>query len=524
MWILGFVEKPRKCKNQHYINESINSLCDLMEVDYFNSREAAKALCRVKLKKYTLSSDEKKLIERCVQSRSSFSFRWALTILHREAFNEGSNLFLEAVSYAYLIEAIEKGNNPISLASELLQSTKEYEKNIGAELLVLVSGVKLGEEPVDEKALDAFEMNLSDDLLIVLRDLAIDTKAPVFVRAMTELTISNLTDTGEISALLDHQILELACKQLILNEAEVKKQILSTGTLQGDYIQYLKNLINTIGLFPYQLGPGNYVGNHSPWIRALVSAYYDFSFDDLDLDQIGIAVCKYHITGSAEDFIVSWVEDICKGRPSIEVRKDHLTKRENRHFQMVRDSIFKEESEYFLKQTVKLNRVSVANLQPVSNNPTELFIAGEDSKALELSLRLYREGYTSNNNNLAFLVRFLKYDTEELFGLSRWAFLDALLYDGVKAHEPYSTMNYALSLLERGDIDQARKLLRAMSTESLCDISKNFWYPIMWKKRMEPEGALVCLLSQRAGASTFPEFEEMLKTVTNRVPLWTDVL
>ncbi len=532
--VLGFVIAGMECNefadldlflsSLYSTNESINSLCDLMEVDYFNSREAAKALCRVKLKKYTLSSDEKKLIERCVQSRSSFSFRWALSFLHREAFNEGSNLFLEAVSYAYLIEAIEKGNNPISLASELLRSTKEYEKNIGAELLVLVSCIKLGEEPVDEKALDAFAMNLSDDLLIVLRDLAIATKSPVFVRAMTELTISNLTDTGAISVLLDHRILELACKQLFLNEAEMKKQILSTGTLQGDYIQYLKNLINTIGLFPYQLGPGNSVGNHSPWIRALVSAYYDFSFDDVDLDQIGIAVCKYHITGSAEDFIVSWVEDICKGRPSIEVRKDHLTKRENRHFQMVRDSILKEESEYFLKQTGKLNRVSLANLQPVSNNPTELFIAGEDSKALELSLRLYREGYTSNNNNLAFLVRFLKYDTEELFGLSRWAFLDALLYDGVKAHEPYSTMNYALSLLERGDIDQARKLLRTMSTESLCDISKNFWYPIMWKKRMEPEGALVCLLSQRAGTSMFPEVEEMLKTVTNRVPLWTDVL
>ena len=532
--VLGFVIAGMECNefadldlflsSLYSTNESINSLCDLMEVDYFNSREAAKSLCRVKLKKYTLSSEEKKLIERCMQSRSSFSFRWALSFLHREAFNEGSDLFLEAVSYAYLIEAIEKGNNPISLISELLQSAKEYEKNIGAELLVLVSCVKLGEEPVDAKALDAFELALPDDLLTVLHDLAIATKAHVFVRAMTELTISHLTDTGTITALLDHKILELACEQLYLNETEVKRQILSTGTLQVDYIQYLKNLINTIGLFPYQLGPGNSVGNHSPWIRALVSAYYDFSFDDLNLDQIGIAVCKYHITGSADDFIVSWAEDICKGRPSIEVRKDHLTKRENRHFLLVRDSISKEESDYYLKQIMKLNRVSVADLQPVSNNPTELFISGEDSKALELSLRLYREGYTSNNNNLAFLVRFLKYDTEELFGLSRWAFLDALLYDGVKAHEPYSIMNYALSLLERGDTDQARKLLRTMSTESLSDVSKNFWYPIMWKKRNTAEGAVVCLLAQRAGGVEFPEHEEMLTIIKQNDPQWASVI
>ncbi|MCB6991978.1 NACHT domain-containing protein [bacterium 210820-DFI.6.37] len=532
--VLGFVIAGMECNefadldqflsSLYSTAESINSLCDLMEVDFFNSRESAKSLCRVKLRKITLGSAEKQLIERCMQSKSSFSFRWALTVLYRDAFSEGSDLFLEAVSYAYLIEAIEKGNNPISLASELLQSTKGYEKNIGAELLVLVSGIKLGEEPVDERVLDAFEMKLSDDLLIVLRDLAVVTKAPVFVRALTELTISQLADPCTVTAFLDHQLLDLACEQLFLNEAEVKKQILSTGTLQGDYIQYLKNLINTIGLFPYQLGSVNFVGNHSPWIRALVSAYYDFSFDDLDLDQISIAICKYHIAGATDDFIVSWAEDICKGRLSSEVRKDHLTKRENRHFLLVRDSISKEESDYYLKQNSKLNRVSITDLQPVSNNPTELFIAGEDTKALELSLRLYREGYTANNNNLAFLVRFLKYDTTELFGLSRWAFLDALLYDGVKAHEPYSTMNYALSLLERDDTDQAKQLLHAMSTEELSDISRNFWYPIMWKKRMEPEGALVCLLSQRAGAATFPESEEMLKTVTDRAPLWADVL
>lgn len=532
--VLGFVIAGMECNefadldqflsSLYSTAESINSLCDLMEVDYFNSRESAKSLCRVKLKKVTLSGEEKQLIGRCMQSRSSFSFRWALTVLYREAFNEGSDLFLEAVSYAYLIEAIGKDNNPLAIAVELLQSEKGYEKNIGAELIVLISSVKLDEESVDAKALDSFDFAIPDNLITVLHDLAIGTKTFVFVRAVTELTISQIVDIGAMTPFLDRQLLDFACSQLYNNMAEVRRQILSTGTLQRDFIQHLKNTINTIGLFPYELGLGHSFAKPNPWIMALVSAYYDLSFDDLELDQVGIAVCKYHITGSFEDFMVSWAEDICKGRLSSEVRKDHLTIRENRHFLLVRNSIAKAESDYYSNQELKLNRISVADLQPVSNNPTELFMAGEDSTALELSLKLYREGYTTNNNNLAFLVRFLKYDTEELFGLNRWAFLDALLYDGVKEQEPYSTMNFALSLLERGDLQQAKTMLQAMSAEGLSDIARGFWYPIMWKKRNTVEGAVVCLLAQRAGGVEFPEHEEMLTQIKQKAPQWTSIL
>lgn len=106
--VLGFVIAGMECNEFADLDaflaalysgsESIHSLCGLMEVDYFNSRKAAEALCRVKLRKYTLSGEEKKLIEGCMRSRSAFSFRWALSFLHREAFNEGSGLFLEAVS------------------------------------------------------------------------------------------------------------------------------------------------------------------------------------------------------------------------------------------------------------------------------------------------------------------------------------------------------------------------------------------------------------------------------------------
>ena len=85
-------------------------------------------------------------------------------------------------------------------------------------------------------------------------------------------------------------------------------------------------------------------------------------------------------------------------------------------------------------------------------------------------------------------------------------------------------MNHALSLLERGNKEQARKTLRSMSTDGFREVSEDFWYPVMWCKRKQPEGALVCLLAQYAGAAAFPEFDEMLKAVMDQIPLWIDLL
>lgn len=109
-----------------------------------------------------------------------------------------------------MIEAIGKDNNPLAIAVELLQSEKGYEKNIGAELIVLISSVKLDEESVDAKALDSFDFAIPDNLITVLHDLAIGTKTFVFVRAVTELTISQIVDIGAMTPFLDRQLLDLA--------------------------------------------------------------------------------------------------------------------------------------------------------------------------------------------------------------------------------------------------------------------------------------------------------------------------
>ena len=81
-----------------------------------------------------------------------------------------------------MIEAIGKDNNPLAIAVELLQSEKGYEKNIGAELIVLISSVKLDEESVDAKALDSFDFAIPDNLITVLHELSAQKHSYLFER------------------------------------------------------------------------------------------------------------------------------------------------------------------------------------------------------------------------------------------------------------------------------------------------------------------------------------------------------
>lgn len=520
----GFAEFDQFLSSLYSSAESINSLSNLIEIDYFNSRDAAKALCRVKFKEASLAKEEKHLLQKCMQSKSSFSFRWALSSLYREAYQAGQKNYIEAVSFAYLIDTVEKSRDPVSMAVELLKSQKEYESTIGAEILILITHIILEEESTESEYFKGYKLEGLDKVYPLLYSLSASTKSFVYVRALAELCIAQAENANVVLPYLDQDLLDVACNYLDSSAEIIKKQIRDTGTLQENTIQQLKDIINVIGLFPYQLGLRSSSQNPNPWIPAFVDALYEQSIDDVDLDQVGIAVCRYHLNGSFDEFMTSWVEDICKGRLSCEVKKDHLTKRENNHFAIVKESISALEAEYHQKRDLTLNHIKRDSLLPLRENPTELFMAGEDDAALELSLRLYRQGIAINNNNLAFLVRFLKYETEELFGIPRWAFLEMLLYDGVKDHEPYSTMNYALALIEKGDVNEGKSLLRSMSAKSMSEIAENFWYPVMWQKRKTSEGAVVCVLAQLAGGVVFPEYKEMLNMIMQQSPIWTSII
>ena len=287
-----------------------------------------------------------------------------------------------------------------------------------------------------------------------------------------------------------------------------------------NYVCYLKSLINMIGAFPYELSIDRVIETNDLWLVSLIDAYYEVARDDADYDQVGIAVCKFHLCGNLEELIYRWVEDICKGRPSSQVRKDHLSARENNHFKMVCESIVEYEKEYFVKREALLNTFDLT----IGQSPVQLFSKGQDSEALKCAVAQYKTGNLISDNNMAFLVRYLKYDPEKEFGMSRFKFIQKLLKRGVASRESYSVMNYALTLLEEGRTEEAGHLIDELEDVDIQMITDTFWYPEMWQKRKTPEGALVCLIAQKRGDKVYAEQADMMECILENQPQWARLI
>lgn len=498
--------------------ESTKSLSTLIETNYDNSRVVTKTLCCSHLGDLSLDEDKIILINKAMTSKSAFSFRWALSSLYKEAFENGKLNFLQGVSYAIFFDCINKKVDPLVTIMTLLQSSTLYERVIGAEMLIILSRVRLDEEPIKKEDFSC-KWEASEKIFEVLYFLAIETKVYVFIQALTELYICQIKGYENINKYLDVNLLTLACKCLEDESNKVAQQVISFRSLPADYVHYLRDLINMIGMFPYELGVTS-LKNEDMWIEALVSAFYEISRYDITLDQIGTAICSYHLTGSFEELMISWGEDICKGRPSHEVKKDHLTIRENNHFLMVRNDFAYVEDQYFQKIYLYLNTLRSHN----DTNPAQLFIVGKDLEALDYSIQLYKEGNEENNNNLAFLIRYLRYDTKQQFGVGRQLLIPDLLEKGVRQHEAYSTMNFVLFLLETNQFQSAQNIIASMTDEAIQKVAEEFWHPVMWVKRKEAEGAFVCLLAHKRALIKLDDYDAMKNCVKEIIPSWLVVL
>ena len=67
--------------------------------------------------------------------------------------------------------------------------------------------------------------------------------------------------------------------------------------------------------------------------------------------------------------------------------------------------------------------------------------------------------------------------------------------------------------LELKHYPQAESLLDKISEEGWHNVSERFWYPELWERASDPEGALVCVLAHAYGNCDFDDYEEMLESV-----------
>lgn len=495
--------------------DNISGLCNLMDTDYFNSRVVAKVLCKIHFCSVFLDDEKKRLIMKCMSTKSASSFRLALTSLYKKSIEEGVVDYLEALAYSHIAGCLNKRDNLMDYAKQLLGSKELNDQIVAAELFIIISRVLLGEEPIKKE--DIIIHEVEESVISTLHQHAEKTRIYIFVQALSELWISRIPGYGIIKKHLDVDMLNIACSRILNESKELFNRLGKSQLFDANYVRYLKSLINMIGAFPYELSINRLAETDNLWTASMIDAYYEVARDDVDYDQVGIAVCRFHLCGNREELIYNWVEDICKGRPSSQVRKDHLSTRENNHFKMVRESIVGYEKEYFVQRETLLNSIDMT----FGRSPAQLFSEGQDSEAMKCAVKYYKTGDLISDNNMAFLVRYLKYDTEDEFGATRFEFIQRLLIQGVASHEPYSVMNYALALLEEGRIEEAGHFIDELDDEGIQMIADSFWHPEMWQKRKSPEGALICLLVQKRSNKKYPDHAEMLDCMIEQQPQWT---
>lgn len=148
-----------------------------------------------------------------------------------------------------------------------------------------------------------------------------------------------------------------------------------------------------------------------------------------------------------------------------------------------------------------------------ATNPVfALFRAGDIRAAANICIKTMGDYYTSNNTNLAFLIRYGHLKQEDLESQTEYT-ISGLLAEGVKDKESYALLNMALYELELKHYPQAGSLLAEITKEGWSAVSNGFWYPELWQRFGDPEGALVCVLAHTYCGCMFYDYEKMLDAV-----------
>lgn len=141
-----------------------------------------------------------------------------------------------------------------------------------------------------------------------------------------------------------------------------------------------------------------------------------------------------------------------------------------------------------------------------------MFRSGDILGAANFCIRTMGIEVASNNTNLAFLIRYGNLTQDDLEPRSEYSIPD-LLAEGLKEQDSYALINMALYELDLKQYSQAKSFLDQISEKGWHDVSGRFWYPELWQRISDPEGALVSVLAHAYGNCEFDDYDEMVETV-----------
>lgn len=521
----------RTCDN---VDMVINVVQNVLSV----SADDARSICKRFFSDIMLTPEQKLQLVDCLRSESGYSFRKALFALYKGTCDSNPWIYSEAVAYAYIISAEQEHDSTIATAISMLKRDSSVYRCIGASMLALFARMMLQEEQIKiDDDIRVGENEIDETVISMLVCYADAYRTSLYLHALTELWLAKIEGCEKIPSYISQEHVELVCSEV---QRISLSSLLGDGKLNLCTALYFRRLFYILGAFPINtlLEPARIC---NVWQRSLLACLYEQSRGSFTIDQTGLAVATMYFGGSIDEFMRTWVWDICRGIDSNKVRKDAkegregtYTYREQNHFALLREEMHSTEGMELLERSYRRVIQSTMNtLDPLDivlfDNDTPLMAVIERAVAYYCNrfgkrrdpiinqIILAAKGDrllsdSSASTNLAFLIRNGNLPVPKIF-VDRPTFLRILLQQGVANDAPYSLLNLALLEFELGNKTQAELLCEKITREGWQDTVMKWWRPELWDKKQTREGAFVCLLGQKYANMSFPDMAELKSTL-----------
>lgn len=519
--IINFVLSDLSTTNQVEFDAIVNllfseisdyeQLRSIVEADLAITRSHAQILCDNNFSSERLDSNMKELLIACLNSKSAYAYAHVLKTSYIN--QKDSSNYLEASAIASIVWEYNSGHSAFKAALKSMQSGNIQGARQGAMIVTILAMACFDEgwceiwDGLKRKA--SSDLEVSEALLSQLDDNARIFGDVYSVIALTNLWLTKKNGTKNIRFILTSDLAKIVITTLNSKSQEIRKLCVDYKSLSSEYeYAQIKELLYALGTFPVNINNKELLSHteENLFVSAFMQTMYEKSKDDVEIDQVAIAIACLFYCWDINKFTDVWGSEICRGMPSEYVRKDLCSLREQNHFELIRSSLVNFEKAYAQQQEESANTIS-----PV-NKVFMFFRRGNFLEAARACINSVETGGLPNYTNLAFLMRYGKLNGSDIIEGKNFN-IPGLLKLGVAQKDSYALINMALYEISNQRNSEAIKLIEQITPQGWEDISSNFWLPELWTTKKDPEGALVCVLSHVFGDCKFDEYKEMLECV-----------
>lgn len=494
----------------------VEQLRAVVEADLPITKDHALVLCENIFSDQVLTEEQKELLIACMNTKSAYAYVYALKASYQSAASD--DRYLEANALSTIIWEYSSGRSAYKKAFACLQSGTKSQIKLGAEMISVMSKTLMDEVSAAYKDKIRKDFRVSEDLLVTLASNAKLQEDVFSVTALTNIWLSKADGSEKAKLLLDAELASFVIDSINKSISTIQKLCLGgRDVVKSPEYKRIQEMVFTLGSIPFSSRTRRLLDHDQGnlFVSTFLQAMYQSSKDDVDVDQVAIATACLYYCWDINRFMEAWTSEICRGMPSEYVRKDMCSVREQNHFDLVRKGLAKLERAYREEHQDDLNRLNGGS----STDPVfSMFREGDFRGAANHCIKAMGSG-NANKTNLAFLLRYGHLSKNDLDSQAEYSIPD-LLEEGVQNQESYALLNMALYELDLKHYSQAESLLDKISEEGWHDVSERFWYPELWERISDPEGALVCVMAHAYGNCDFDDYEEMLESVKQHYGGW----